>query len=74
MQIANVFNDHFSSLGKKVQRKIPIERGSYRSYLLKRNNNGKYVINPDGQTFFLTLGWVPFDIFVRSTEWPTSEC
>ena len=51
---ANTFNDHFANLGKKVQQKIPLERGSYRDYLSKKNKNGKYYINNDGHVFFLT--------------------
>ena len=35
-KIANFFNDHFSSLSNKVQQKIPIEHGSYNSYLYKK--------------------------------------
>ena len=53
-QNANTFNDHFSKLGAKVQQKIPIERGSYNDYLLKKNKNGKYYINNDGHVFFLS--------------------
>ena len=53
-EISNVFNNHFSTLGSKVQQKIPIERGSYNSYLYKKNKNGKFFINPDGQVFFLS--------------------
>ena len=47
--IANIFNDHFSTLGAKVQEKIPTEQGSYSSYLNKRSTNGKLIINPDGK-------------------------
>ena len=52
--IANIFNDHFSTLGAKVQQKIPKEEGSYNTYLEKRSSNGKLVINPDGVSFFLS--------------------
>ena len=40
-KIANIFNDHFSSLGNKVQQKIPIEQGSYNSYLYKKKQKWK---------------------------------
>ncbi len=40
-KIANIFNDHFSSLGSKVQQKIPNQAGDYRSYFRKRRNDGK---------------------------------
>ena len=52
--ISNTFNDHFSTLGAKVQQKIPPERGSYNDYLKKKSQNGKLIINPDGLTFFLS--------------------
>ena len=51
---ANTFNSHFSKLGAKVQQKIPIERGSYKDYLYKKNKNGEYYINNAGHVFFLT--------------------
>ena len=53
-KIANIFNDHFSSLGSKVQQKIPNQAGDYRSYFRKRRNDGKPCINPDGSSFFLS--------------------
>ena len=52
--VAEIFNNHFSTLGTKVQQKIPVVEGSYNSYLYKRSPNGKHVINPDGYTFFLS--------------------
>ena len=52
--IANIFNDHFSTLGARVQQKIPACRGSYNDYLLKKGPDGKPIINPDGFTFFLS--------------------
>ena len=53
-QNANTFNNHFSKLGEKVQNKIPIERGSYRDYLFKKNKNKEYYINNAGHVFFLS--------------------
>ena len=53
-QNANTFNTHFSRLGAKVQQKIPIERGSYKDYLYKKNKNGKYYVNNEGHVFFLS--------------------
>ena len=53
-QNANTFNNHFSKLGEKVQSKIPIERGSYRDYLYKKNKNKEYYINNAGHVFFLS--------------------
>ena len=53
-QNANTFNNHFSKLGAKVQEKIPIERGSYKDYLFKKNKNNEYYINNAGHVFFLS--------------------
>ena len=59
--ISNIFNDHFSTLGANVQKKIPTANGSYMDYLNKRGKNekgeknkGKHIINPNGCSFFLT--------------------
>ena len=49
----NVFNDHFSTIGTKVQQKIRFEPGNFKDYLNKRDKNGKLYINPDGDSFFL---------------------
>ena len=53
-KIVNVFNDHFSTIGTKVQEKIPVEPGNFKDYLNKRDKNGKLYINPDGHSFFLS--------------------
>ena len=54
-KISNIFNDHFSTIGEKVQQKIPIDNsGNFKDYLNKRDKNGKLYINPDGSTFFLS--------------------
>ena len=52
--IAKIFNDHFSTLGAKVQQKIPVVDGSYNSYLYKKSTRGEQIINPNGVTFFLS--------------------
>ena len=52
-KIVNVFNDHFSTNGTKVQQKIPVEHGNFEDYLNKCDKNGKLYINPDGSSFFL---------------------
>ena len=51
--VSNIFNEHFSTLGSKVQQKIPSEKGSYMSFLQKKKNN-RLIINPDGHAFFLS--------------------
>ena len=52
--IGNIFNDHFSTLGAKVQQKIPNEEGDFRDYLKRKDKHGRAVINPDDHTFFLS--------------------
>ena len=52
-KIANIFNDHYATLGLNVQQKIPIQEGDYNFYLDKRDKNGRHLINPDGCTFYL---------------------
>ena len=53
-KIADMFNDHFATVGHKVQQKIPVEKGSFLDYMNKRDKNGKVIINPEGKGFFLT--------------------
>ena len=52
-KIANIFNDHYSTIGEKVQQKIPNQTGDYRSYLRKLGHDGKPCINPHGSSFYL---------------------
>ena len=54
LKIANIFNDHYATLGSIVQQKIPTQEGYYNFYLDKRDKNGKRYINPDGCTFYLS--------------------
>ena len=53
-KIANIFNEHYATLGSKVQQKIPTQDGDYNFYLDRRDQNGKRYINPDGCTFYLS--------------------
>ena len=53
-KIANIFNDHYATLGAKVQHKIPTQEGDFNFYLDKCDKNGKRFINPDGCTFYLS--------------------
>ena len=53
-KIANIFNEHYATLGSKVQQKIPTQEGDFNYYLDKRDKNGKRFINPDGCTFYLS--------------------
>ena len=52
-KIANIFNDHFSTIGSKVDSKIPRVPGSYKSYLTKKDINNNHLLNP-ANSFFLT--------------------
>ena len=47
-KIANIFNDHYATLGSNVQQKIPTQEGDYNFYLDKRDKDGRRFINPDG--------------------------
>ena len=53
-KIANIFNDHFATIGSNVQQKIPIERGNF-----KDSTNGMlmaiYTLIPMEVHFFLDL-------------------
>ena len=40
-KIANIFNEHYATLGTKVQQKIPTQEGDYNFYLDKRDKNGR---------------------------------
>ena len=53
-KIANIFNDHYATLGLNVQQKIPTQEGDYNFYLDKRDKDGRRFINPDGCTFYLS--------------------
>ena len=51
--LSNIFNEYFSTLGSKVQEKIPPVKGSFEAYLKKKSDD-KLIINPDGRVFFLS--------------------
>ena len=53
-KISNIFNNHYATLGAKVQQKIPTQEGDFKFYLDKRDKNGKRFINPEGCTFYLS--------------------
>ena len=52
--IGNIFNDHFSTLGAKVQQKIPHQGGDFREYMKRKGHDNKTMINPDDHSFFLS--------------------
>ena len=53
-KIANIFNDHYSTIGTKVQQKIPTQPGNFKPYFRKKRSDGRFFINPDGSSFFLS--------------------
>ena len=52
-KISNIFNDHFSTLGSKIEQKIPFELGNYKNYFNKKDKNGNLFIN-SANSFFLS--------------------
>ena len=52
--ISNVFNGYFSSIGPKIERKIPIVPGSFKEYFEIKDVSGKSLINPSNASFFLS--------------------
>ena len=53
-EISNIFNNHYATLGAKVQQKIPTQEGDYNFYLDKHDTHGRRYINPHGYTFYLS--------------------
>ena len=61
LKLANIFNDHFSTVGSKIEQKIPFQAGNFKDYLNKKDKNGKLFINSTNSSFFLsptTPGWI----------------
>ena len=52
-KISNIFNDHFSTLGSKIEQKIPFESGNYKDHFNKKDKNGNLFIN-SANSFFLS--------------------
>ena len=53
-KVSNIFNDHFSSIGSKIEQKIPFQPGNYNDYLNKKDNSNKLIINFENNSFFLS--------------------
>ena len=53
-KIANLFNDHFSTVCSKTEQKIPFNPGNFKDYFNKKDKNGKLFINSIGSSFFLS--------------------
>ena len=53
-KISNIFNNHFSTIGSKIEQKIPAQSGNFYDYFTKKDENGKLIINPENNSFFLS--------------------
>ena len=53
-KIANMFNEHFSSVGNKIKQKIPYQTGNFKDYLNRRDEKGKLFINTSNNSLFLS--------------------
>ena len=60
-KIPNIFNDHFSTLGSKIEQKIPFELGNYKDYFNNKDKNGNLFIN-SANSFFLSSRLVPMKL------------
>ena len=53
-KITNMFNEHFSSIGTKIKRKIPYQTGNFKDYLNRRDGKGNFFINTSNNSLFLS--------------------
>ena len=51
--ISNTFNNYFSTIGPKIEQKIPHQPGNFIDYLNKKDSNGKLIIDSTNSSFFL---------------------
>ena len=42
-KLVNIFNDHFSSIGSKIEQKIPFHPGNFKDYLNKKDKMESYL-------------------------------
>jgi len=52
-KIANTFNNHFSTLGAKIEQKIPFTQGNVYEYFNKKDSNGNLIINSPNSLFLV---------------------
>ena len=50
--ISNIFNDHFSTIGAKIEQKIPVTQGNFKDYFDKKDKNGELCISSPNSIFF----------------------
>ena len=51
-KITNTFNDYFSTIGSKIEQKIPFAQGNFKDYFNKKDKDGNLRINST-DSFFL---------------------
>ena len=51
-KISNTLNNHFSTIGSKLEQKNPFTPGNFRDYFNKKDRNGNFIIN-SANSFFL---------------------
>ena len=45
-------NNHFSTIGSKIEQKIPFNPGNFKDYFIKKDSNGELIINSANSFFF----------------------
>ena len=53
-KIASIFNNHFSTIGSKIEQGIPFHPGNFKDYLNKKDKNRKLFVNSTNTSFFLS--------------------
>ncbi len=52
--VSDIFNNHFATIGSKIEQRIPFQPGNYKDYLNKKDGNNKLIINFENNLFFLS--------------------
>ena len=52
-KIVNTFNNYFSTIGSKIEQKIPVIPGNFKDYFNKKDKDGNLIINSSNSSFFL---------------------
>ena len=60
-KISIKFNNYFSNIGPNIALRIPVAPGNFRDYFMKKDKNGKAIINPSNCSFFL-VATTPFEV------------
>ena len=51
--ISNIFNEHFSTIGAKIEQKIPLVQGNSNDYFNKKDKDGKLIINSNNSLYLI---------------------